>query len=66
MPEDCCYSAEGLTADQAALVEPLTIGHYAVQLSGSLKGKKIGILGSGPIGLSVLLSARLPALQRFM
>ena len=58
MPEDCCYSAEGLTADQAALVEPLTIGHYAVQLSGSLKGKKIGILGSGPIGLSVLLSAR--------
>jgi L-iditol 2-dehydrogenase len=58
MPEDCCYSAEGLTADQAALVEPLTIGHYAVQLSGDLKGKKIGILGSGPIGLSVLLSAR--------
>ena len=58
MPEDCCYSAEGLTADQAALVEPLTIGHYAVQLSGGLEGKKIGILGSGPIGLSVLLSAR--------
>jgi threonine dehydrogenase-like Zn-dependent dehydrogenase len=58
MPEDCCYSAEGLTPDQAALVEPLTIGHYAVQLSGSLEGKKIGILGSGPIGLSVILSAR--------
>ena len=58
MPEDCCYSAVGLTADQAALVEPLTIGHYAVHLSGDLKGKKIGILGSGPIGLSVLLSAR--------
>jgi len=58
MPEDCCYSAQGLTADQAALVEPLSIGHYAVQLSGGLKGKKIGILGSGPIGLSVLLAAR--------
>jgi L-iditol 2-dehydrogenase len=58
MPEDCCYSADGLTADQAALVEPLTIGNYAVQLSGSLQGKKIGILGSGPIGLSVLLSAQ--------
>jgi L-iditol 2-dehydrogenase len=58
MPEDCCHSAEGLTPDQAALVEPLTIGHYAVQLSGSLEGKKIGILGSGPIGLSVILSAR--------
>ena len=59
MPEDCCYGAEGLTADQAALVEPLSIGHYAVQLSGSLEGKKIGILGSGPIGLSVLLAARI-------
>jgi L-iditol 2-dehydrogenase len=58
MPEECCYSARGLTADQAALVEPLTIGHYAVQLSGGLEGKRIGILGSGPIGLSVLLSAQ--------
>jgi L-iditol 2-dehydrogenase len=58
MPEDCCYSAKGLTADQAALVEPLSIGHYAVQLSGDLRGKKIAILGSGPIGLSVLLAAR--------
>jgi L-iditol 2-dehydrogenase len=55
MPEDCCYSAKGLTADQAALVEPLSIGYYAVQLSGGLKGKKIGILG---IGLGVLLTAR--------
>jgi L-iditol 2-dehydrogenase len=58
MPEDCCYRAKGLTEDQAALVEPLSIGHYAVQLSGGLKGKKIGILGCGPIGLSVLLSAQ--------
>jgi L-iditol 2-dehydrogenase len=58
MPEDCCYGSRGLTADQAALVEPLSIGHYAVQLSGDLKGKKIGILGSGPIGLSVLMAAR--------
>jgi len=58
MPEDCCHGAKGLTPDQAALVEPLSIGYYAVQLSGDLKGKKIGILGSGPIGLSVLLSAQ--------
>jgi L-iditol 2-dehydrogenase len=57
MPEDCCYSARGLSADQAALVEPLSIGYYAVQLSRDLKGKKIAILGSGPIGLSVLLAA---------
>jgi L-iditol 2-dehydrogenase len=59
MPEDCCHSAKGLTADQAALVEPLSIGYYAVQLSGELKGRKVGILGSGPIGLSVLQAARI-------
>jgi len=59
MPEDCCYNAKGLSADQAALVEPLTIGYYAAQLSGDLKGRKIGILGSGPIGLSVLLAAKM-------
>jgi L-iditol 2-dehydrogenase len=59
MPEDCCYSAKELSADQAALVEPLSIGYYAVQLSGELKGRKIGILGSGPIGLSVLLAAQI-------
>jgi L-iditol 2-dehydrogenase len=58
MPQDCCHDAKGLTADQAALVEPLSIGYYAVQLSGDLKGKKIGILGCGPIGLSVLLAAQ--------
>jgi L-iditol 2-dehydrogenase len=54
MPEDCCYSPKGLSADRAALAKPLTIGYYAVQLCGDLKGKKMGILGSGPIGLSVL------------
>lgn len=59
MPEDCCYSAKGLSPDQAALVEPLSIGYYAVQLSGALKRRKIGILGSGPIGLSVLLAAQI-------
>jgi L-iditol 2-dehydrogenase len=58
MPENCCHSARGLTADQAALVEPLSIGYYAVQLSGDLKDRKIGIMGSGPIGLSVLLAAQ--------
>jgi threonine dehydrogenase-like Zn-dependent dehydrogenase len=30
-----------------------------VQLAGGLKGRKIGILGSGPIGLSVLLAAQI-------
>jgi L-iditol 2-dehydrogenase len=58
MPEACCIDAAGLTADQTALAEPLTIGLYASRLAGELAGKSIGILGTGPIGLSVLLAAQ--------
>ncbi len=59
MPEKSCIPIkDSMTMDQAALSEPLTIGMYAVHLAGQVKGKKIGILGSGPIGVSVMLSAR--------
>jgi L-iditol 2-dehydrogenase len=59
MPETSCIKiADNMTLDQAALSEPLAIGMYAVHLAEDVKGKKIGILGSGPIGISVLLCAR--------
>ena len=58
MPEkSCIHIPDNMTFDQAALSEPLAIGMYAVHLAQSVKGKKIGILGSGPIGISVMLSA---------
>ena len=47
-----------MTATQAALSEPLAIGVYAAKLAGGLKGKNIGILGAGPIGLRVLVAAK--------
>ncbi len=59
MPETSCIKiSDHMTLDQAALSEPLAIGMYAVHLAGSVKGTKIGILGSGPIGISVMLCAR--------
>jgi len=59
MPESCCFPIpDAMTLEQAALGEPLSIGMYAVKLAGLAPGARIGILGSGPIGLSVLLSAR--------
>jgi L-iditol 2-dehydrogenase len=59
MPEHSCLKIDGrMSFDQAALSEPLAIGMYAVSLAHSVKAKKIGILGAGPIGISVLLSAR--------
>jgi L-iditol 2-dehydrogenase len=60
MPEDCCLPTNGrLTHEQAALCEPLAIGVYTIQQSRLAKGGKIAIFGSGPIGLSCLVAAKI-------
>jgi L-iditol 2-dehydrogenase len=59
MPEDSCFHLPGnLTPDHGAISEPLAIGVYAVKKAGEIKGEKIGILGFGPIGMSVMLAAK--------
>lgn len=59
MPEESCFLLSGkLTADQGSISEPLSIGLYSVRQSGDIKGKDIAILGFGPIGMSVALSAK--------
>ena len=56
MPESSCIPiSDKLSYDQAAISEPLAIGVYAVKQSIPMKGTKIGILGFGPIGMSVLV-----------
>lgn len=58
MPEHSCFPvSDKLTFDDAAISEPLAIGVYAVNQSISMKGASIGILGYGPIGMSVQLPA---------
>ncbi len=58
MPESSCIPiSDSLSYDQAAISEPLAIGVYAVKQSIPMKGKNVGILGFGPIGMSVLLPA---------
>ncbi len=59
MPEESCFPLTGrLNADHGSISEPLAIGVYAVKKSGGVKGLKIGILGYGPIGMSVMLAAK--------
>ncbi len=60
MPEFTCFPVTGkLNKTQAALIEPLTIGVYAVNLSGISNTKvSAGIFGAGPIGLSILMKLR--------
>lgn len=58
VPQESCFKVPArLNADQAALVEPLSVSYYAVQLMGNLAGKVVAILGAGPIGLGVLIFA---------
>ncbi|NQU39873.1 MAG: alcohol dehydrogenase catalytic domain-containing protein [Lentisphaerae bacterium] len=59
MPQACCFLlADHTTLEEGALSEPLAIGVYAVQQSVPMAGANIGILGAGPIGMSVFLPAR--------
>ncbi len=58
MPETSCIPLSGkLSYDQAAISEPLAIGLYAIKQSIPVKNTKVGILGFGAIGMSVLLPA---------
>jgi L-iditol 2-dehydrogenase len=59
MPEQSCYPLhEGQSLAEGAISEPLAIGVYAVKNSIPLNGATIGILGFGPIGMSVMLAAK--------
>ena len=60
MPRHCCLPIpDHMSFEQASISEPLAIGLYSAHLAGSLKDKNVAILGSGPIGLSVLAGVRL-------
>lgn len=64
MPEESCFPLRGkLTPDHGSISEPLSIGVYAVKKSGGAKGLKIGILGFGPIGMSVMLAAKVQGVE---
>ena len=56
--KSCLPMPANMDFETAALIEPLTIGYYAVKLSGLDSSAKVGILGLGPIGLSVQIALR--------
>lgn len=59
MPAACCFPlSQSLSFTQGVLSEPLAIAVYAVLQAGVSTGQTVAILGSGPIGLSCLISSR--------
>ncbi|MGE4610789.1 MAG: zinc-binding alcohol dehydrogenase family protein [Paracoccaceae bacterium] len=59
VPAENLYSADGLTAVEAAMVEFLAIGAHAVRRSEITAGDRVLVTGVGPIGLGTALFARL-------
>ena len=65
MAEEFCHPAnmlvkipDGMTWEQAALAEPLTISLHGIHRSGLVKGDFCAIIGAGPIGLAAGLAAQ--------
>lgn len=53
-----CAPANGLTAGEAAMAEPLAVCLHAARRAGPLLGKSILVTGCGPIGILCILAAR--------
>jgi L-iditol 2-dehydrogenase len=59
MPAENCHPlAEGLSFEEGVLVEPLSIALHSFRLLDFFRPQKIAVLGTGPIGLCVLLAAQ--------
>lgn len=59
VPESAVIDATGLSLDEAALLEFLSIGAHAVARATISSGDRVLIVGAGPIGIATALFARL-------
>jgi L-idonate 5-dehydrogenase len=53
-----CAPADGLSAAEAAVAEPLAVVLHAAKRAGDLMGKRVLVTGCGPIGMLAILVAR--------
>lgn len=58
VPHNHLIKTEGLSLDQTAVIEPLSIGAHAVRRSEIQKGEFVLVIGGGPIGLGVMAFAK--------
>lgn len=58
-PDHCLFPLpDGLSAADGAMLEPLGVALYAIDLSGIRPGDRVGVFGCGPIGLMIVQMAR--------
>ncbi|WP_299505879.1 L-idonate 5-dehydrogenase [uncultured Roseobacter sp.] len=53
-----CAPADGLSAGEAAMAEPLAVCLHGARQAGELLGRRVLVTGCGPIGLLCILAAR--------
>ena len=53
-----CAPADGLSAGEAAMAEPLAVCLHAMRQAGPMLGKSVLVTGCGPIGVLCILAAR--------
>ena len=59
LPEQFVHKADGVTLDQAAMVEFLAIGAHGVRRGQVKAGQRVLVVGAGPIGMAAMVFARL-------
>jgi len=59
VPTKYLLKANGLSADELALVEPLTIGAHGIRRANVRAGEFVLVIGAGPIGLGTMEFARI-------
>lgn len=63
LPHAFVLKADGVTLDQAAMIEFLSIGAHAVRRSDIQPGQRALVVGTGPIGMAVAIFSRLRGAQ---
>ncbi len=61
-----CAVADGLSAGEAAMAEPLAVCLHATRRAGNLIGKSVLVTGCGPIGILSILCARRAGADRIV
>ncbi|HFS5790204.1 TPA: L-idonate 5-dehydrogenase [Citrobacter werkmanii] len=56
-PEQCIPYKKEISASVMAFSEPLAVSIHAIKMAGQLTGKKVLIIGAGPIGCLILAAA---------
>lgn len=61
-----CRLPDHVSLEEAALLEPLSVGMHACRRAGVHVGTTVLILGAGPIGLVTLLTAKAMGANRVL